>query len=598
MDQPTLGIELEFMLAVCPNTFPKRPNPSVDPHPDDPRWCSSKLGALDWTQESKVKADEGEDDDDYMGDYTRRLYHTCRNKLVRILRSANLTAIKVPDVLLDPDEEDLDFLDPTTFDETDASDDEAELPYPNANVLVNFNPPAAVWDPNASEETNLLAARGHFITQFVRYHLEQGLRMHRTRATDIENIANRLQFAGAWPYLKPQECRDAFFVNVSDMVWAEKRCSEVRRNTQVDPLHVPVEGIADKYRAWTATNDASVDGNGMVARRYRIPPHRRAQRPMQEYKYFGAEVVSPVLPADHPQTYEAIRAACGALRNALRIHKPMVISTGFHVHLGHRRGWNLLQLKKLATLWFLTEDILLHLHREDRGTDKKWCAKIGEGSKLWAALFSQDRIVWEACMPVLPKVAPGPTKDRNEAAMRANVPVERLGDREVDFLWNLWQLPSITRLAEALTGHQRSADGFQIRTGLRWRVFGGKVTPPAREGLGTQTVEARVMQGTLDADHICHWITLLVHIVAAVRNWDAPRFRDMLRNLLEESPQTRVYVLFRRLGIDQASLEYWADPRRRDDAGEWWEYPDKDRVDWDQPFMVPGFRATHGAAWD
>ncbi|KAI5920618.1 hypothetical protein F4810DRAFT_713308 [Camillea tinctor] len=592
LDRPTLGIELEFMLAVCPNTFHERVVKSKDPHPSDPRWCSKTLGAIDWTEEY------GPNGEDLIGDNETRLRQACRNKLTRILRNVNLTVVKVPDEHIDIFEQTMSYVEPTTFSETDDSDDETELPYPNSDYLDNFVPPPAIWDPDLNNGMNALTARSHFITEFVNYHVTHNLRLHRTSTDDIDDFGDRLPFSGPWTQNAMDMARAKFGADAGKMIWEEKRSSERRRNTQRDPLHVDVAGIQDRYRSWTVTADFSVDGNGMVASRYQIPAHRRGEEPMEEYIYFGAEVVSPVLPANVEATYDAIRRACAALRDTLRIHKPMQVSTGFHVHLGHLRGWNLLQLKRFATLWFLTEDFILHLHRVDRGTDNKWCARIGEGTQLWAALNSNNRRTWTNCSDVLPRVADGPIKDQFRASFEANVPIAHLDAPQINFLWHLWQLSSITRLAQALTGYEREEDRFCIRTGLRWRLFGRKNTPAAVADRGTQTVEVRIMQGTLDADHINNWIAILVHVVAAVRNWSADDFQRLLAGVLVEPPDGRARALFALLGVPQGVVEYWADQRRRDERDEWWEYPDKDRVDWDNPFMVPGHRATHGAAWD
>ncbi|KAI0490029.1 hypothetical protein F4859DRAFT_463289 [Xylaria cf. heliscus] len=98
---------------------------------------------------------------------------------------------------------------------------------------------------------------------------------------------------------------------------------------------------------------------------------------MDDYAWFGAEVVSPVLPLGEEQARQAIRDACGSLRNSLRCHKPMQVSTGLHIHLGHTQGWTLFQAKRFASFWFLAEKTLLSLHRIDRDQDKKVSESFG-----------------------------------------------------------------------------------------------------------------------------------------------------------------------------------------------------------------------------
>ncbi|KAI1497457.1 hypothetical protein F5X99DRAFT_413036 [Biscogniauxia marginata] len=591
-DQVTLGVELEFLLAVHPNIFPERVYPLRDPHPDDTRWCSRKLTTNNWSHHIP--------NTDFTSRAADRFARTCRSKIARTLRAANLTVVKYPDYRVVDAEYHSKTVEPNDFSESEATDDELELNYANASILSGWNPPVAQWNHNMDENENVVAAHDMFLIDFVNFHAVNGLRMYRTRKTDVDNMLPKLSFNGPWAGLSNGRVRVIFAESVWKRIWNAKQRNENRRNEQVDPLHVSVAGMEPQYRAWTVTADSSVNGRGMTPDRYNIPPHRSLEIPIEEYKWFGAEVVSPVLPAGREATYDAIRAACGGLRNALRVHKPMRVSTGLHVHMGHQCGWNLLQLKRLATLWFLTERLLLSLHRVDRGIDRLWCAKIGEGSRLWAGLYSPEPEVVSRCSDAIPSTA-GPAADINKAALDAHVPFALLDSSQQGFLAHLWQITTINELASALNGYHNTRNMFLIRVGLRWRVSGDKRTEDAGSEGGDpvqQTVEARVMQGTLDADNINHWIVVLECIVRTVRNWSTADFRQLLQNHLSNQPAPQRGVLLQLLGVPLATRNYWANPIRRDATDSWFEYPDKDRVDWEQPFMVPGHRATHGAQWD
>jgi hypothetical protein len=109
------------------------------------------------------------------------------------------------------------------------------------------------------------------------------------------------------------------------------------------------------------------------------------------------------------------------------------------------------------------------------------------------------------------------------------------------------------------------------------------------------TVEVRIMQGTLDADHINNWVVVLQHIVQAVRNLSDEDFQALLAQFVLDQTRERLLTV---LGVPDDVRDYWLDGKRRDATDSWWEYPDKDKVDWGEPFMVPGYGATHGPQWD
>ncbi|OTA94349.1 hypothetical protein M434DRAFT_30134 [Hypoxylon sp. CO27-5] len=382
----------------------------------------------------------------------------------------------------------------------------------------------------------------------------------------------------------------------------------------VDPNYVQVIGLADRYRAWTAVQDYRLSGIGfdsMTVDRYDIPPEREGQIPMHEYQWFAAEVVSPVLAAESETTAKTIENACRVLRSNFRIHKPMEYSTGLHVHLGHRHGWNLLQLKKFVTLWLLIERVLIRIHRKDRESDHLGflMANFGEDTKLAQALWHPLPHVRQKVASCLPRESPW-TRARNEAETQRHVPSAHLTDRQREFLRHVWCYTSIDGLAEAMEGGYNEERGVYMRAAVRLRVSGHKKTdtPNSRddaEGRNSQTLEVRTMHGTLDADHINYWISILRRILYFVRRASTEEFSVMIPIIclaVTQPDHLHLKQLLQILQVPNVTRRYFFLPHNRDrdpnTGEEWFMYPDKDRVDWNQPFMVDTHGSTHGVEYD
>ncbi|KAI0534031.1 hypothetical protein GGR58DRAFT_520797 [Xylaria digitata] len=602
LGQGTFGVELEFLVVQCPKVrMGAGQFVVIDQHPKESRWLSKKLS--DWeTRYFNMKKSQGEDLDYYLGEngaYTdwgdvkgeemRSRYS--RTKLTRVLRDRGLVVIKSPEEDINEEEGYLAHVPINDFSESEASDDEREENFPNSSRLSNFHSHYK-YNPSQTVNDNVSSALIQWQREYDSYHRENGLKIYRTRDKDIKDLVNDRCTLSGWPGLT-QEQLQKFKVILEQRLRQQRNVSkqqrENERNRQIDPLHVPVPGLRSQYKAWTVTVDPSVDGDGMSKKRYVNADN--SENPFDEYFWFGAEVVSPVLPMGDERSREAVRVACGALRDTLRCHKPMEVSTGLHVHLGHTKGWTLFQAKRFATFWFITENTILQLHRKDRDRDQKWCAKMRKGSRLWRALYSQIQSERSECASVPQKSHPADKKSGYEAELRANVPRDDLTWASKGFVYYIWQFDSITALHEGLGENQ------YCRMGIRWRIRGlnssleGDPEEPNEPG----TIETRVMQGTLDADHINNWVVILEHIVDAVRNMEDAEFRDLLRQLLLNKSQDGFLRLLR---VPKDVQEYWRDPKRRNRDDRFWEYPDEDKVDWADPFMVPGHKATHGSLWD
>ncbi|KAF2967179.1 hypothetical protein GQX73_g6406 [Xylaria multiplex] len=539
LDQGTFGVELEFLVVQCPKD----------------EYLDIYIG------ENGTYSD--------LNDLT---------KLTRVLRDRGLVVIKSPEGDINEEEYALSHVPINDFSESEASDDEREENFSNRSRLGNFH---SQYQYNLFKDNNenISSALLTWQQDYNEYHRKNGLKIYRTRDQDIKDLANDRCTVSWWPGIT-QEQLQKFRVILEQRLRQYRNISkqqrENERNRQIDPLHVPVPGLRQQYKAWTVTVDGSVNGAGMTQERYANA--NGSKHPFDEYFWFGAEVVSPVLPMGDERSREAVEVACGALRDALRCHKPMEVSTGLHIHLGHTKGWTLLQAKRFATFWCLTENTILRLHRRDRDMDRKWCAKMKWGSRLWRALYSRSQSEREECASI-PQRHLGDKKLGFEADMNANVPCGDLIWTSNVFIYYIWQFDSITALHEGLGENQ------YCRTAIKWRIRGqnssleGDPDEPNEPG----TIETRVMQGTLDADHINHWVVILEHIVDAVRNMEDAEFRDLIRRLLLDKSQDG---FLRLLGVPEDVREYWRNPKRRDTDDRFWEYPDKDKVDWADPFSM------------
>ena len=109
---------------------------------------------------------------------------------------------------------------------------------------------------------------------------------------------------------------------------------------------------------------------------------------------------------------------------------------------------------------------------------------------------------------------------------------------------------------------------------------------------------------------INHWITILQRIIYFVRRASNDEFFQLMSVLISSSIQgysvdqlrSRIRRIMIALGVPIATIHYFQDERNtgydQDSGFEWWMYPDRDFVDWGEPFHVPGAGAAHGAAWD
>ncbi|KAK6957552.1 hypothetical protein Daesc_000339 [Daldinia eschscholtzii] len=444
-----------------------------DPHPRERRWISRRM--------SIAPIDRSDDSDPD----TILFKHYAIRRIVRLLLRNNIHAH--------------DAMATAHRDDMEESDFEDEVRPDWAAVARRFTVNAR-YDPNRTHYQNGLIGYA-FVDEFHKFCQENGLDILKMKDADIELVRDRVdECLYDWPSSIHREQVTTNFDYKLSKSWEDRKVLDVASlGTAEDPTHVRVVRLKGRYKAWSVVEDVSVDGYGMTPARYEIPRFHESVTPMEDYYWFGAEVVSPPLAFDSPQSVASIQKVCSVLRGNLRCHKPMEVSTGFHVHLGHKHGWNLLQMKRFITLWVLVESRFIHLHRKDRGAERMaiWCANLLDGTCLARALFHQDayeRFKRAGCKP---RSSPG-EKARNMGNMREHVDVTEIEERESEFIENIWQYTTISELTDAVSGAE-DEDGDFIRPALRVRIRGNKKSePPTTVSPGT--IEVRTMHGTLDAD--------------------------------------------------------------------------------------------------
>ncbi|KAI0011552.1 hypothetical protein F4779DRAFT_615373 [Xylariaceae sp. FL0662B] len=568
-NRTTVGVEFEFLLAAC-----RSEEDDPDPHPDDGRWQSEKL----------VTLDDG-----------IRFEALCKEQIAKVMRNAGIATTvcheNIRSDLVDLDEED---------EEVENENDQALRRWRGRYL----------WNPSLSDSDNVEMAVETLTQQFNRYHLDNRIPFHGTRYKTLKAIADgvlggfllgapnddaRNRVSTFWEY-QGRKYLDGF-----------KKLHREELNKIPDPNHVALPGLEPVYTAWSVTFDASVSAFAIRSDCYNIPPGsvqiedapslpplRGSARladdqpppsvfsglPPGLYEWFGGEVRSPVYDINHPETMPMIQKVCAALRDNLRIHKPMSkTKTGLHIHFGQEAGWTLLHLKKLSTLWILLEEYVEHLHRKDRATNS-YCVSVRDHSQLVGALQSADPR--EAAYFLSNLRSRSPEKSAEYLALlNSYVQLEGLPTKFVNILTEIWQFTNITKLAEALYSEAT------LFGSVRWRLGGVKRTDPI-SFMFTQTIEMRLMQGTLDANHVRRWMTVCARMILFARDSTPEQFRAgiqaMLRNTMSPADV---------MGIPQEDMDWLLNHIPDDEDNGYFEYVDKDIVNWGDPFMAPGYGNTH-----
>ncbi|KAI0484991.1 hypothetical protein GGR56DRAFT_681011 [Xylariaceae sp. FL0804] len=320
-------------------------------------------------------------------------------------------------------------------------------------------------------------------------------------------------------------------------------------NDRTDPIAVRMPGVeGNDYQYWQCVSDTSVgvdkhrEDADVAGRWYLIPADSDSvplrppgapkggeafAQPPRLYRWFGAEVISPILDYNHAETWPRVQQVCAALRNALRIHKPAdLMGSGLHLHFGQERGFSLRQLKRFTALWLLLEDTLYGLHRRDR-SDAFYCDRLRKATRVG---------VGES-----PRTARSPRR-RQLVQFEAHVATEKLMEavtREAvtqelfDAVQAVWLCRTVDELREFMAVPEDIDVGQQ--PGVKYRVsgVGNRTSDPRYKSRIHQTLEIRIMQGTLDAEHVQHWAAICERLVHFSRVATVEAYREAVRQIIE-----------------------------------------------------------------
>ncbi|KAK5633193.1 hypothetical protein RRF57_008907 [Xylaria bambusicola] len=544
----TIGFEFELAIAAAKQSaeFP-------DPHPNDGRWLSDKLA---------TRYEDG------LG-----FKYTTKNKIVDTLRAAGVSARKSQEHwypgMMDEPEPHFEWWDSLEY--GTANENDPYLSIWAGNYQWN---PAITDDKNVEQATETLAA------QFWQHHKDENLAPYLTSQEIMVTLQQDIghMIIGVAPIACREKVKTLWLERVTETA-RDKKKAHYSAPGPDDPNLVPGVAEDQKYRAWSVTDDISVDCDTDKTH-YTIPAGSIPTFPLTGlpigepptlYKWFGAEVVSPVMDYDNPQVYPSLRRTAQALRDVMRIHKPIShIRSGVHIHIGQQAGWTLLHMKKFATLWHVIEPFMFSLHREDRQSGL-WCMPMHRESILGRLVYRHD-----ASLTRYSPTTTGPKRKAYEIQMNRYVPYLDNSSRMRHFIFLIWQYDTLTDLKSAMG---QPAFG---KCSIRWRVTGNKLSPiPNYEDI--QTLEFRLMQGTLDADHVWKWASIVERLVIFARDAADRVFRDAIAQIVGQNiPHT--------LGLNEEDLQWFRD---RWSDKQYFTYPDKDVVDWSDPFMVPGHGDTH-----
>ncbi|KAI0841179.1 hypothetical protein F5Y06DRAFT_308106 [Hypoxylon sp. FL0890] len=569
-NRTTIGVEFEFLLAVT-----RRWPELGDPHPHDGRWQARNL--VNYNEENIM------------------FQLTVRNMIIDTLRQNGITAVKSEEV-------ELPFRSTFAFSFTDSLEDRDPNSIEDPENAVNREVLDWVgnyqWDPKLHQEENIYAAVEQLLKQFQEFHAQRGLALHATTDPILERLRRTILPEKVIGNNKGEEyVPDVFYRRARGLLEDEKFNYDRDAATEVDPISVNLPGSGAKYRAWACTTDASVGIEEIEPFNYEIPNGSVPDPPLDEsgqplikdpiappriYKWFNGELRTPILDYNNPKTFTDIEKACAALRNMYRIHKPMyLVGTGLHVHFGQEKGWTLLHIKKFTTLWLLLEKSLETLHRTDRSTNNIYSEPLRSNSPIAYALrsgvpagYSRQRL--SDLRNRDPQRADYYVQ-RMEQHVPTTIGTDRFPQRLKEIINQVWAFDTITGLNEGISG--ASSYGY-----VRFRLRGDNITDeisPTR----TQTLEVRIMQGTLDADHIRRWITICYRIILFSRTTGTKEFHDALEGMLLGTQDP-----YKVLGIPEDIMAWFAQQRRQK---KYFTYPDNDVPTWANPFMVRGHADTH-----
>ncbi|KAI1315919.1 hypothetical protein F5Y16DRAFT_406929 [Xylariaceae sp. FL0255] len=465
-NRTTMGIELEFLMAVCSSR-----NDGSDPHPNDIR--------LNWDLYRNV-ANASNDPDN------TALAYTIRNRVIQNLREQNIIANKT-------DEGENNFGIATSVMHGDGNNRHPDFYWWNSLEYEEDRTNDAIigdWkgyyamNPNDDEDIQVDQGTQYLVQQFKDYHANHGLNPHLTRFSVVDS----LDILGM--VVRPVgNDNNALAVETAVReeikTWLLREKADFYSNqypVTVDPLAVKVKGDGPcPYYAWTCANDITIE----VPRSIPLDNvTNEVVNPFDFYHWWDPELVSPIYDFDNLQSFEELRKVCATLRNTFRIFKPHKdTGTGLHVHIGQEAGWTLLQAKRFSTLWLVLEKPLSLFHTIDRASNEQWVEPMekSSGIGLWVHERSESYKKYQA-------TTTGQRKAHYDAQLAAHVPLDKFpGPLLQEILQNIWQYRTLTELSKSFGG----AEMLNSKGTIRIRLSGNKRSDPA---IGFDTVEFRTSE--------------------------------------------------------------------------------------------------------
>jgi len=287
----------------------------------------------------------------------------------------------------------------------------------------------------------------------------------------------------------------------------------------IKPGHDPL------YSFWSVTNDSTV-------------VLRSEDAQFAYYDAVGVELMSPVY-VDFDRCRDEVSRVCRAVREALRV--AVNKSAGLHVHVSESRepdvlGLSLLTAKKALSLYLPVEEMVYDV-----------CAPWRSSP---AANPYAPRLMGLSHLALPDAADGGPMPE----AARQHVP-DNVEPRLRDALRRIWLADSMDALQD---GALRPQDRAHSRCGLAIGFFPRDGRPV---GDMLHTMEARMLQGTLDPELIVNWARFVVAWLGTAASLGAPEFKTKLGRMCHRLSTPDFYThgdMFHDLGIqDRAAMAFW-----------------------------------------
>lgn len=221
----------------------------------------------------------------------------------------------------------------------------------------------------------------------------------------------------------------------------------------------------------------------------------------KSHHWVPVEICSPKQRLDKLDGEMSLRAISAVLR-ALRARHRVVINytCDVHVHVGRTdgRALSLTTLKRLATMLWLSEDMMRSVRDPSSPNFQNvftWGAEMKQYSRL--AMMTQHSINgWESSMPGSLRHLMRDIRSHSKESRQCTSAITAI-----------WQATSHMELGRLLSGPTRQ----YRRLGFNFSSLGEEDN---RARTGPKTVEFRVLDGTLDEDIICAWVVICWKLVA------------------------------------------------------------------------------------